>query len=334
MINFLQKVIENYYIDDVDFVIVHQERMTRIVDCPHFLMSKRDTIYERNKFLFPDFYIIDSWEDLINKIKKASINHHWESKEERVFWRGLTTGDLTSAPYSPRYNLASFDKLPRLSMVMLSKLYPNLIDAKFSYYIGDLDHPGHQEFKTILDSLNVISYEYVNEEEHLKYKYLASIDGNTSAWKRVPWIMASNSVLVKQETDTMQWFYPAIKPYTHYVPLKENLSDIFEQLEWMKNNDSKVKQISINAQNFVKNELMPKNIQAHAAITLNEYHKLHHKNKIIPSLPTAEEALAKAHKKAELENELRKSKFVQYRNKIRKTLKKFWKNIEILYNKL
>lgn len=69
---------------------------------------------------------------------------------------------------------------------------------------------------------------------------------------------------------------------------------------------------------------MPSNIEAYTAIILNEYHKLQKNIKIIPTLPTAEEALKIAHEKYELERELKKGKFVQFRNKIRKKINKFW----------
>lgn len=327
MVKFLQKIVESYQINDVDFILLHQERITQDNNCPHFLMSKRDSLYERNKFLLPDFYIIDSWQELIAKLDKASQKYDWDNKVEKIFWRGLTTGDITKQPFSPRYNLTSFDKLPRLTIALFSKLFPELIDAKFSYYIGDLKHDDHQEFKKIMDELNLISYQYVNEEDHLRYKYLASIDGNTAAWKRVPWILASNSVLIKQETDVVQWFYPAIKPYVHYIPMNDNLTDIFVQLEWMKKNDSLVRNVSLKAQKFIKNDLMPENIQAHTVITLNEYHKLHGDRKITPTLPTAEEALEKAELKLANEKEMKKSRFVRYRNKIRRFFSEIAKSI-------
>ena len=133
--------------------------------------------------------------------------------------------------------------------------------------------------------------------------------------------MLSNSVLLKQETNLIQWFYPALEPYKNYVPVNERLTDIFAQLEWMKNHDEEVKKISENAQNFIKNDLMPSNIEAHSAIILNEYHKLHRNIKIIPTLPTAEEALKIADEKRELEREQRKGKFVQFRNKLRKWIR-------------
>jgi hypothetical protein len=104
--------------------------------------------------------------------------------------------------------------------------------------------------------------------------------------------MLSNSVLVKQESKKIQWYYSALKPYVNYVPLKHDLTDIFKQITWMKEHDDKLKEISINAQNFASNNLMPEHIDAHVVILLNEYSKLQKDTKISPSLTKAEDVIS------------------------------------------
>ena len=66
----------------------------------------------------------------------------------------------------------------------------------------------------------------ISIEQHLKYKYLISLDGNTAAWQRVPWIMLSGSVLLLVETQVEEWFYQDIEAYVHYVPVKGDMSDV------------------------------------------------------------------------------------------------------------
>jgi hypothetical protein len=103
--------------------------------------------------------------------------------------------------------------------------------------------------------------------------------------------MLSNSVLVKQETSEIQWFYSALKPYHNYIPVDEELINIFAQLEWMNQHDLELQQISQNAQNFIRNNLMPENIEAHVVLILNEYHQLHRDIKLVATLIPADEAL-------------------------------------------
>jgi hypothetical protein len=60
----------------------------------------------------------------------------------------------------------------------------------------------------------------VKIHDHLNYKYLISVDGNTAAWQRVPWIMLSGSVPLLVDSSIESWFSSDIKPWIHYVPIK------------------------------------------------------------------------------------------------------------------
>ncbi len=102
--------------------------------------------------------------------------------------------------------------------------------------------------------------------------------------------MLSDSVLLKQETNNIEWFYPALKAYKNYVPINKKLTNLFEQIEWLKNNDSKLKEISKNAQNFVENNLAPDDIEIQTVIILNEYSKIQTNSNIQITLSAAENA--------------------------------------------
>ena len=69
-------------------------------------------------------------------------------------------------------------------------------------------------------------------------------------------------------------FYDALEPYINYIPLKKDLSDIFEKLEWLKTNDDKAEIISKNATALCQKALMPNDFDNYIATTLNEYHLL------------------------------------------------------------
>jgi hypothetical protein len=70
-------------------------------------------------------------------------------------------------------------------------------------------------------------------KDHLKYRYLFVADGWGAAWRRVPLILSSNSLMVKPYSDNIQWFYDLVKPNEHYLPLKNDLSDLLPKLKLM-----------------------------------------------------------------------------------------------------
>ncbi|MGB4192122.1 MAG: glycosyl transferase family 90 [Rickettsiales bacterium] len=296
--HYFQKFVKKYKVNDVDFIIYTRdeiplsnglEKLT--LNVPAFMNSKNTlSEYEKDMLLLPDAFMLHpSWSKLINRITIANskIEYSWENKIDKIFWRGGTSGLSKGA-----YNIGNFDKLPRLSLVILSKLYPDLIDAQFTYYMKSAFDSKGQSLRKLLDILLEEKLHKVKEEDHLKYKYLISIDGNTCPWVRIPWIMLSNSALLKQETSNMQWFYPAMEPYVHYIPVNARLTDIFSQLEWIKTHDKELHKISKNATHFVQNNLAAEDIDAHMAIILNEYSKLQKDAKIIPTLPAEEDAIS------------------------------------------
>ena len=60
----------------------------------------------------------------------------------------------------------------------------------------------------------------------------------------------SGSVILKVESicvaDSM-WYFPLLKPYIDHVPVKADLSNLLEQIEWCRNNDEKCHIIANNA---------------------------------------------------------------------------------------
>jgi len=47
-----------------------------------------------------------------------------------------------------------------------------------------------------------------------------------------------------------EWFVPYMEPFVHYIPLKEDLSDLKEVMEWVRDNPAKVKKIAEQGKEF------------------------------------------------------------------------------------
>jgi hypothetical protein len=46
------------------------------------------------------------------------------------------------------------------------------------------------------------------------------------------------------------WYFPLLKPYHDHVPVKDDLSDLEDQIRWCRANDEKCKEIGENARKF------------------------------------------------------------------------------------
>ena len=108
-------------------------------------------------------------------------------------------------------------------------------------------------------------------DEALQYKYLISIDGETAAWKRPEWIMASQSVLMKTTTKYYQWYYDGLVPWLNYIPIRPDLTDVEEKLNWARNNDHIVRQITKNANMFAQAVFNKQAIQNYLQESIVDY---------------------------------------------------------------
>jgi hypothetical protein len=299
LLKFFENFITKYKVPDVDFIIFLREEIPMNEDLgkltmgiPSFIMFQdKNSIYEMDKILFPDGFFIKIkngyiYQKTLDKVNKASNQIAWHEKIEKIFWRGVTTGDFHD------YTLENIHKLPRMALVIMSKLYPEYIDANFSEYTPQTPYnTAEHSLRKFCKILFGESPRGVSEAEHIKYKYLISIDGNAATGTRVAWIMNSNSVLLKQESDKIQWYYSALKPYHNYVPVNHSLTDLLDQLNWMKANDDKVQTISSNARSFIQEEMQTENIEIHTLLLLQEYSKLQKDAKIVPTLTASDEVI-------------------------------------------
>jgi hypothetical protein len=55
---------------------------------------------------------------------------------------------------------------------------------------------------------------------------------------------------LKVVSDWQQWYYNELRPWEHYVPVKNDLSDFEERVEWCLNNDQAAQDIAANALKF------------------------------------------------------------------------------------
>ena len=59
------------------------------------------------------------------------------------------------------------------------------------------------------------------------------MDGTVAAY-RFPYLLAGNSVVLKQESPYYEHFYIDLKPWVHYVPIQRNLQDVEDVIRHLK----------------------------------------------------------------------------------------------------
>ena len=218
---------------------------------PIFCITKYDN---SNGFIvIPDMFALKGFEPSKTLVLEGNQIYPWESKVNLLFYRGSDIGIV---------NLSEWIAHRRPKLIALSTQYPHLIDAKFtSLYSPWRTHTKYAAKKKFMGN-------YVSLKDHGHYKYLISLDAVCASTPRFPLLLHSNSVIFKDATHSILWFFKALKPYEHFIPVAEDLSDLLMQIEWAKAHDKECNAISENARRLAAEVL------THEAVYLYLYRLL------------------------------------------------------------
>jgi hypothetical protein len=281
--NTLKRITKYAKIENADFIIDmhdnYQNKPYYVKMPPIFVFAANKEINKDKNILFVDDMTLSNnkigyrsgWYTISKEILEANEAHPWNTKINKMFWRGKLTN-------SERQNLLNYaNKYPQDFNVRLTQGISNS-DLFINRYITSL----YEAF-----SMYFSIPPFMSKQDQIIYKMLINLDGYTSTYPGLLWRLLSNSVTIKQETDNEQWFYDAIKPWVHYIPVKQDLSDIIEKVEWVKTHDDEAKKIADESTKFVQNNLMPEHIDLYIVTLLNEYAKLQNFKLEQPTLPKA-----------------------------------------------
>lgn len=158
---------------------------------------------------------------------QANTGPPWPQKNSTAFWRGRDS------------------RQERLELVKLSRAHPTLIDAAFTNFF----------FFKHDESLYGPLVKHVSFFDFFKYKYQINIDGTVAAY-RMPYLLAGDSVVLKQDSGYYEHFYSQLQPWEHYIPVRADLADLLEKIQWAKEHDEEARSISQKGQQFARNHLM------------------------------------------------------------------------------
>jgi len=222
----------------------------------------------RQTIPMPDFHIQQpSYAEVFARIRTAQSRYPFERRQNKVFWRG----SLSGPQHVTWANLRSF---PRYRLLEVARSAPTVIDAQLTNYddIATRDQDG--TIRAHLSQRFGGLSPYVPEPQFMAYKYLISTDGAVAAWRRVPVILACGSVLLLQH-EWKQFFYPGLRPWEHYVPIRTDFTDLLEKYEWLEDHPVEAKEIASAGHAFAMKFLTPAAIQRYFSdilLCLSNYH--------------------------------------------------------------
>ncbi|XP_035429729.2 O-glucosyltransferase rumi homolog [Spodoptera frugiperda] len=191
---------------------------------------------------------IGRWDKHRISISKSAEKWPWEKKENKGFFRGSRTSDERDA------------------LVLLSRAEPDLVDAQYTK---------NQAWKSDMDTLYAPPASEVSFEEHCKYKYLFNYRGVAASF-RFKHLFLCKSLVFHVGDQWLEFFYPSLKPWVHYVPISPRASqeDIKQLINFFKENDELANEIANRGFLHIWDHLTDKDVKCYWRRLLKKYAKL------------------------------------------------------------
>jgi hypothetical protein len=77
---------------------------------------------------------------------------------------------------------------------------------------------------------------------------------------RYPFLLAGDSLVFKTESPYIEHFYRDLEPWTHFVPVKADLSDLVKKINWAISKEEEAKHIAEEGMKYARENLMPLDI--------------------------------------------------------------------------
>lgn len=138
--------------------------------------------------------------------------------------------------------------------------------------IGD-DHPENFDIihiHPVGGKINESISTYVSLPDLVKYKYLIDIGGNGYSG-RLKYLLFSKRPLLIVDRNYIEYFHDDLVPYTHYVPVNMDLSNLVEQVEWMRTNPQKVNEMAQHAYEYAVTHFTMKKLIERVHVVYNQY---------------------------------------------------------------
>jgi hypothetical protein len=194
---------------------------------------------------FYDFDDLDKEWDTLHKTTEQQ--HKWGDKREAAYFRG------SCWYYKDHGRTAAFT---------MSEVAPDLVDAKW-----------YEEIRT--DMLEKDGVPQFGEIERAgAYKYLLHLEGHDFWSMRVRSLAQIRSLVLWQALPCREFYYGLFTPYEHFLPIRRDLSDLYEAVLWARDHDDNVREIADKMVNQARRTMSRKMLLQYVHMLLAQYASL------------------------------------------------------------
>lgn len=161
----------------------------------------------------------------------------WDDREDRLVWRGAPNGVGTFGWDPALLDIPTL--MQRNRMVLTCR--GSAIDAGFVF-------PQHHPLRGYEGAARAggIMADPIPSERWAGMRYALDIDGHSTTWNNFPVRLKQGCCVLKVDSQVgfRQWYYPRLRPWEHYVPVRADLGDLIEVHDWLRTNPARAREIA------------------------------------------------------------------------------------------
>jgi hypothetical protein len=267
----LEILCQNYTIPDCDLLYYAGDVCESGLDVPVFTGARRKGV--KNTILFVDFYfggcagsLIGEWQTVISRVNAKLQRSSWRTRKPIAIWRGTFWKETDELVTSTNWH-----RFARGSACWLSLFHPELIDAAFHVMYDEVFDP----YSVDMCRKKIPCKPVLSLEQQMDYKYQLQLIAHGPTFSR-DWQFYSESLVFVQEgfhRFELFW-YPLLRPWVHYIPIRDDCADLVEKIRWARSHDQEVHLMALQARALIQGHLMPQHIIHYCYKVLMRYIRL------------------------------------------------------------
>jgi len=177
----------------------------------------------------------------------------WSARWDRAFWRGSLALRLATVQGTEMLH-------PRVQIFRIASQNPDLFDVRLSeandvedtlsynMAYGRSGGRAKKAAQKLIADLKQYHIGPIKKDQHMiqhakKFKYILILSGTVCSW-RLAESLSSGAVVVSQYSPTFEFVAQLARPWVHYVPVKEYLSDLVQVLTFLREHDKEAELIA------------------------------------------------------------------------------------------
>lgn len=184
----------------------------------------------------PEFFNTNAHSDVRQTLARQ---RPWSERNDQLVWRGSTTGwnEFLGADL----DLARPNLKQRIRMCGVLKSVAG-VDARINRVVQSEDA---ERDEGRLRQAGILG-DTIAREAWLDRKFAIDIDGNTNAWTNfyIRLLYGCCVIKVGSPAGFRQWYYHRLEPWKHFVPVRADLDDLVERIQWCRDHPAECAEIA------------------------------------------------------------------------------------------